>query len=136
NFDERELRIAPVMTGGTSLAIWMGGATLELYRVLRSRREDPADAGMQVYRGLLEATRTVPCVDVITGTSAGGLNGTLLGAAWVLDLPADRYLATRQTWLELADLEALMRPTSERNPPSLLRGDDYFAAKLRAVLDD
>jgi hypothetical protein len=36
---ERELRIAPVMTGGTSLSVWMGGVTAELYRVLMARRE-------------------------------------------------------------------------------------------------
>src|SRR5262249_54705710 len=35
----RELRIAPVMTGGTSLAVWMGGVTAELYRVLNARRD-------------------------------------------------------------------------------------------------
>jgi hypothetical protein len=62
------------MTGGTSLAIWMGGATAELYRLLRSRREDEArggDPGTHIYRRLLELTRTVPVVDGITGTSAG-----------------------------------------------------------------
>jgi hypothetical protein len=32
---QRELRIAPVMTGGTSLSVWMGGATVELYAMLR-----------------------------------------------------------------------------------------------------
>src|SRR5699024_12748517 len=36
----RVLRIAPVMTGGTSLAVWMGGATVELYRLLRATGED------------------------------------------------------------------------------------------------
>lgn len=136
DFDERELRIAPVMTGGTSLAIWMGGATAELYRLVRSVAEErPGDAGSRIYRGLLDATRTIPVVDVITGTSAGGLNGTLLGAATALDLPLDDYLQTRTTWLELADLEALMRTSGESDPPSLLRGDDYFMVELRRVLD-
>src|SRR3546814_1517581 len=51
------------------LAIWMGGVTTELYRVLRSH-----EPGSEVYAGLLELTATRPVIDVITGTSAGGLN--------------------------------------------------------------
>ena len=137
DFDERELRIAPVMTGGTSLAVWMGGATAELHRLLRSRIEvDRDESGSRIYRGLLEATRTRPVVDVITGTSAGGLNGTLLGAACVLGVPVDRYLATRQTWLDLADLDLLIRPSSEPDPPSLLKGDDRLMGGLRQVLQE
>jgi hypothetical protein len=32
--DELEIRIAPVMTGGVSLAVWTGGTTCELYRAV------------------------------------------------------------------------------------------------------
>lgn len=126
---ERELRLAPVMTGGTSLAIWMGGVTTELYRVLRSH-----EPGSEVYAGLLELTATRPVIDVITGTSAGGLNGTLLAAATVLGVPAASFASIRSTWLEVADLEKLLRPVSEADPPSLLRGDDYFAVEVRRKL--
>lgn len=128
---ERELRLAPVMTGGTSLAVWMGGATTELYRVLRAH-----EGGAEVYAGLLRLTATRPVVDVITGTSAGGLNGTLLAAATVLGVPVAEFASIRSTWLDVADLEALLRPAAERDPPSLLRGDDYFAAEVRRKLAD
>lgn len=126
---ERELRLAPVMTGGTSLAVWMGGVTTEIYRVLRAN-----EPGNEVYAGLLALTKTRPVVDVITGTSAGGLNGTLLAAATVLGVPATSFASIRTTWLDVADLEKLLQPVSQADPPSLLRGDDYFAAEVRKKL--
>lgn len=123
----RELRIAPVMTGGTSLAVWMGGATAELYRVTRAlceagNRQD----GLGVYRELLKFTRTKASVDVITGTSAGGLNGVLLAAATTLNVGIEKYMTTRATWQDAGDLEKLLRPRTEKDPPSLLKGDEYF----------
>lgn len=132
----RELRIAPVMTGGTSLAVWMGGVTAELYRMLMSGRDaDRAtDVASTVYRGLLDLTVTTPRVDVITGTSAGGLNGAILAAAWHLNLPIDRFMAMRDIWLDIGDINALLRSPNESDPPSLLRGDDYFVPKLRDAL--
>jgi patatin-related protein len=131
----RELRIAPVMTGGTSLAVWMGGVTAELYRVLTACEEDVhAHPSMRIYQELLELTRTTPRVDVITGTSAGGLNGSVLAAAWYLRLPVDVFMQMRSIWLNLGDLAELLRSPNESNPPSLLRGDDYFASHLRDEL--
>lgn len=83
----RELFIAPVMTGGTSLAVRMGGVTAELYRVLKAAdvaatsAPPEGDRLAEIYGRRLEITETRPTVDVITGTSAGGLNGSLLSAA-------------------------------------------------------
>src|SRR5882757_5690279 len=96
----RELRIAPVMTGGTSLAVWMGGATTELYRLARSRHADEPvanDAGLRAYRELLELTKSRPVVDVVTGTSAGGLNGSLIAAATVLGVTVEEFKSIRTT---------------------------------------
>ncbi len=105
----RELRIAPVMTGGTSLAIWMAGATAELYRATRALREPTNnDDGLAIYRSLLELTRTEATVDIITGTSAGGLNGVLLAAATALDTSIERFMKTRTTWQEAGDIEKLL----------------------------
>jgi hypothetical protein len=53
------------MTGGVSLAVWMGGAAHELNRVVRG--------GPGAYRQLLDLTGTRARVDVIAGTSAGGI---------------------------------------------------------------
>lgn len=129
----RELRIAPVMTGGTSLAVWMGGVTTELYRLLRCPTDSAADDGVDVYRELLELTNTTPVVDVITGTSAGGLNGALLAAAIACDVPMSEFAEVRQTWMEFGDIEGLLRSPHEANPPSLLKGDEYFVPKLQEV---
>ena len=138
----RELRIAPVMTGGTSLSVWMGGVTAELYCLLASGTQgqtapsehDREPKTVELYRALLELTQFEPRVDVITGTSAGGLNGTLLAAAWRCWLPPDEFVKLRETWLNLADLKELLRSPNESEPPSLLRGDAYFRVEIEKVL--
>ena len=66
--DKQELRIALVMNGGVSLAVWMGGVTRELDRVRRAESDS-------VYAELLELTASTARIDVIAGASAGGING-------------------------------------------------------------
>ncbi len=128
----RELRIAPVMTGGTSLAVWMGGVTAELYRVVNCRDDDPGEH--DPYRQLLDLTATDALVDVVTGTSAGGLNGVLLSAAWSMRVPTADVVGLRDLWMRLGSLPALLRSPNERHPPSLLKGDEYFWPQLTKVL--
>lgn len=36
SLDYQELRMALAMSGGLSLAIWMGGVTMEIYRMVRA----------------------------------------------------------------------------------------------------
>jgi predicted acylesterase/phospholipase RssA len=132
--ERRELRIAPVMTGGTSLAVWIGGVTAELYSVVNREPGAPPTSANDVYGTLLELTSTDAIVDVITGTSAGGLNGVLLATGWALRVPTETIVELRELWLELGSIEALLRKPSERHPPSLLRGDDYFWPQLTEVL--
>lgn len=139
----RTLRIAPVMTGGTSLAVWMGGATVELYRVVKARDttsgrstdESPLDdAGLGIYRRLLELTDTDVEVDVLTGTSAGGLNAALLAVAVHNDTPIEEFLEIRRTWQDTGDLGRLLRSPREADPPSMLRGD-VFRDEVQRVFD-
>ncbi len=116
------------MTGGTSLAVWMGGVTAEIHRLVSSRptiapperpvhkAPDP-DPVLDAYRCLLELTKTRAQVDVITGTSAGGLNGTLLAAAWRLAVPPAAFDDIRTTWLDTGDLDRLLRSPRQGNPP-------------------
>lgn len=131
----RELRIAPVMTGGTSLAVWMGGVTAELYSLLRHSEAQNSEVGI-LYGKLLDVTRTRPVVDVITGTSAGGLNGCLLALAVCLDVPNSDFERIRDTWMDTADLKDLLRGSDERNPQSLLNGDGRFLAAMQKLLGD
>lgn len=118
------MRFAAVMTGGVSLAIWMGGAAHELNRLVHAEKG--------VYAGLLEMTQTTARVDVISGTSAGGLNGALLAMAQVHD--AD-LAGVRELWLTRGALESLFRPPTERDPPSLMKGDAYFLPGIREALE-
>ena len=107
--DLQELRLALVMTGGVSLAVWMGGTALEFSRLIRADRN--ADT---TYLELLRLTRSLPRVDVIAGTSAGGLNGALLAYAVTQDAEVS---GLRDLWLE-----ARVRSSSCcASPPSRIR---------------
>jgi predicted acylesterase/phospholipase RssA len=122
---EPELRIALVLNGGVSLAVWISGVVHELDRLRRG--EPPYDAWL----GDREAR-----VDVIAGASAGGINGALLAAAIQGGEPLhgpDGPL--RETWIRIGDLAALTRSTREPDPPSVLRGDEYFLQPLEDVID-
>lgn len=132
NDDLLKIRIAPVMTGGTSLAVWIGGVTAELYRVVNG---EPAGSRSTTYQQILDLTQSEASVDVITGTSAGGLNGVLLATAWAHRSPTEIVVGMRETWMTLGSIDELLRSSSESDPPSLLRGDDYFWPSLTQVLE-
>src|SRR5947207_15387915 len=83
----QEVRFATARTGGVSLAIWMGGVARELNLLDQASREregaatvpleslDPADQEVRRrYGALLERLDVVIRVDVLSGTSAGGVN--------------------------------------------------------------
>jgi patatin-related protein len=124
--DEQELRLALVLNGGVSLAVWIGGVVHEINRLVQ-REEDPRT---DAYAKLLELTATVPRVDVISGSSAGGLNGALLAMALVhrQDLGPVRDL-----WTKRAGFGELLRDPFDRKLPSLLDGDGYFLEQLRGA---
>jgi patatin-related protein len=118
----QELRLALVMNGGVSLAVWMGGVTLELDRVRR------ADG---VYRGLLELTQSEARIDVIAGASAGGINGAVLALAIARNSTVEKI---RQLWMIDGDIAALMRDPMQRDAPSLLKGDEQLLDKLNNAM--
>ncbi|MDM0014405.1 patatin-like protein [Variovorax sp. J22P168] len=115
-----ELRLALVLNGGVSLAVWMGGVSFELNRLVRETHP--------VYKGLLELTGTAARIDVISGTSAGGINGAALALAQIHD---QSLYGLRDVWLETAGLDRLLRDPEEPDPSSLLRGDDWFLPEIR-----
>ncbi|MEU9147197.1 DUF3376 domain-containing protein [Streptomyces sp. NPDC048349] len=135
-----ELRLALAMRGGVSLAVWMGGACCETAALRRAA--DPAPGpGEQpepetaVYRSLLRSCRyTDVDIDVVVGTSAGGLNGVLLACHLVYGMPFGA--GVRDVWLRLGDLEGLLRRSTPFHvPDSLMRGDEVFYTELRRSLD-
>lgn len=116
---EEELRLALVMNGGVSLAIWIGGVSHEINRFVGETHP--------VYRGLLELTSTRARVDVISGTSAGGINGAALALSCVYDTS---LYTLRDLWLAKGSFGDLLRDPSVKDPPSLLDGDGYFLPAL------
>ncbi|MFD8856356.1 DUF3376 domain-containing protein [Streptomyces vinaceus] len=127
------LRLALAMRGGVSLAVWMGGACCETAALRAAAGQDPGpEAGL--YPGLLKACRYEDVdIDVLAGTSAGGLNGVLLACHLVYGMPFGP--GVRDVWLRLGDLEGLLRRSTPFHvPASLMRGDEVFYKELRASL--
>ena len=116
--DRLDLRLALVMNGGVSLAIWMSGVTREIDRLRQHEG---------TYGELLDLIHATARVDVIAGASAGGLSGSLLGLAVATESEVSSAL---NLWIERGGLKAMVRDPFEADPPSLLRGDDYFLTEV------
>lgn len=104
---KREVRFAVVMYGGVSLAIYINGVAQELLRMVQSTAGDPEPGTTQeIYREIArELGGARLAVDVISGTSAGGINGIVLGKALALDSNLD---AIRKLWIEEGDIGKLL----------------------------
>jgi patatin-related protein len=126
--DRQEVRIAVVMIGGVSLAIWIGGVTLELQHLDLASRNLAQRGARGLYEELLDFMHCRARIDVIAGTSAGGVNGGFLalGAVHGCDL-----CSLGGVWENEGALRELFRSPLQKGPPSLLRGDDYFLEKLK-----
>ena len=147
----KELRIGLVLYGGVSLAVYMNGVVTEMWNALRaSVARDPdvtAAAGTaNVYRKLMDdLRRREDCddlrivVDTIAGTSAGGVNGVVLGKAIATGADAS---VLNTTWIEKAGIEELAAPPPGRAPWWLRLGDTALALlhsdfrKLRRRFDE
>ncbi|CAN5675205.1 hypothetical protein BH23DEI1_BH23DEI1_14650 [soil metagenome] len=150
-----EVRLAVVMYGGISLAIYIHGVAQELLHVTRGTSAAPDEVLTpleHVYRRIGRqlgpegawhgepraggGVRTAVVIDVLSGTSAGGINAIALAKA----------LATGATiapfgplWIDEGDIETLIDDGEEGEPPvALLRGDHMFRVLRRAFdqMDD
>jgi len=124
---ELELRLSLVCFGGASLAIYMNGISTELLHLARAsahmdrpRMVNPGravDGTSVLYKELLSALapkrKLSVIVDVVAGSSAGGINGIMLSRALAHDLP---LTPMRDLWLNLGDIEELMRDYSLASP--------------------
>src|SRR4051812_13091243 len=102
----QEIRFAVVMYGGSSLSIYMYGVAQEMLRLVRATAPDPKaphkayrevagserayrELGKRLVRGKPantkdvghEAIRTRFVIDLLSGTSAGGINAVFLAKA-------------------------------------------------------
>ncbi|MGI5478689.1 patatin-like protein [Streptomyces lavendofoliae] len=126
-FDRQDIRLAVVMNGGVSLAVWIGGVAVELHHLAMARTWAKPDP---VYRPLLDLLHADARVDVIAGTSAGGLNGAFLA----LGLAQNRRITSiRDLWRNKGSLTELLQHPLRKQPPSLLRGD-YFHKEISGAL--
>jgi patatin-related protein len=122
---KRELRLAVTMNGGVSLAVYIGGVAHEFNRLSR---------GVGGYARLLALfgyADPLPIIDVITGTSAGGINAAALALAQAnrngdLDL-------LKGLWIQHGQIGDLMRDPFHSGPASILKGDDYFYPQIRSA---
>lgn len=123
---KQELRLALVIYGGASLAVYMHGVTKELAKLVRAskvRRENPlahastgfsggpdlraADTEAVYFDALSTASvrhESRVVIDVIAGASAGAINGALLARTLVDDASPD---AVTDLWLDHADSQQL-----------------------------
>lgn len=124
---ELELRLALVCYGGASLAVYMNGITHEILKLVRASRAYQSTEGeretfdqaaprrpyatdteslyFELLKILGEKIDIRVVVDVISGTSAGGINGIFLARALAHDLDFDPL---KNMWIELGDVEELM----------------------------
>src|SRR4051794_27287356 len=108
----------------------MSGVTHELNRLVQaSRRRSTPRRTPDAYADLLDVLQADARIDVIAGTSAGGINGGFLALGLVhgCDLSGLRTL-----WQEQGDLGILLRDPRQTNAPSLLRGE-YFHEALASA---
>src|SRR5678816_4286512 len=114
----KELRLGVVCYGGSSLAIYMHGVTKELNRLVKASALLDAELAPQpdakseaFYVELLRrvakdaGVRTRVVVDVVAGTSAGGINGIYLTKAIAHNLSQD---ALRDVWFNNGDMKQLL----------------------------
>ena len=184
-----EVRFAVTMTGGVSLAVWMGGVAREIDLIMqaskarRALQVDPtgqppdapspdasavaqpagpilgdtpaqspggqssasSETPAQIPRGqsgaveaeralwgrLLELLDIAVEVDVLSGSSAGGVNAAMLAYTRVRNGDLG---VLRGIWLELGALLDLLRKPTDANIPSLLYGDEWMFSKLGEML--
>src|SRR5437868_6087908 len=116
--DVKQLRLGLVCYGGSSLCIYMHGITKELHRLVRAssvRAQGGSASGASeaVYQRLLDRLQAERpdgldvrvVVDVIAGTSAGGINGIFLAKALAGNLSQD---SLRELWFEKGDMNELV----------------------------
>ncbi|MDH3642724.1 MAG: patatin-like protein [Gammaproteobacteria bacterium] len=129
---KKELRLAVVIYGGASLAIYMHGVTKELLKLVRASKvlhemgrdraarssftEGPDHRDLDTEAVYFELLKQINAdshfrvvLDVIAGASAGAINGVMLAKAIVDDSSLD---GQTPTWLSDADVEYMGRETS------------------------
>lgn len=130
---KKELRLALVIYGGASLAVYMHGVTKELLKLVRASKvlhemgpaaadkayadgpDDRPHDTEAIYFEVLKAANAQNqfrvVIDVIAGASAGAINGVMMAKALVDDALLDAQTAG---WMADADIERLAAQDASR----------------------
>jgi patatin-related protein len=166
----KEIRVSVVMYGGVSLAIYMNGVTQELLHLVRStartswhnepgtefrfvEAQDPRAGGGNLLKSTEAIYRQLACelndpgvddvrfiIDVISGTSAGGINGIFLAKALTDDSLS--FDTLQSLWIDEGAIENLLNDDRTRSqaklptqgdPKSLLCSDRMYMKLLEAL---
>lgn len=116
----REVRLGLVLYGGISLALYINGVAQEFYRSVR---------GSGIYRLVKVLTDSDIVVDVVSGASAGGINGILLAYALSNN---KNFKHTTRLWREHAAVQRMFCEPGHNNsiPQSLFDGEGYYQSHL------
>ncbi|SEG27782.1 patatin-related protein [Actinacidiphila yanglinensis] len=113
-----QIRLALVMNGGVSLAVWMGGVTHELDLLQRASRPGDSEgevttrdsAVFKIWHDLAGSMDKEVRIDIVSGTSAGGLNGLFLATATARNATLPDL---RDMWQSSASLDKLLKRPSK-----------------------
>lgn len=136
----REIRIALVVSGGISLAVYMHGVVMELLRMVQApyhpiNQDNPYSRLKNLLDGEI-------IVDIISGTSAGGINGILLAKALAtgsdFNLDHEKKKRVADLWINYGDLKLLLKKHGfpGESPITRLLNGDYMLRKLEEVLQE
>lgn len=133
----REVRIGLVLYGGVSLAIYIYGVCLEMLRLCRAsaeleRERAGGEQAQGAYAQVLRRLGARAMVDIVAGTSAGGINGVALAKALAMD---EELEGLRRVWVDQGDLELLLHSPGHKGAESLIDTDRY-EVMVRDALDE
>lgn len=121
----QEVRLGLVMYGGVSLAIYINGVAQEFFRAVRGRG---------IYRLIKAMTDSDIVVDIISGSSAGGINGVLLAYALANEL---EFPNCAGLWRQEGDFLKLLRSPSQgvAKATSVLDGEHFEECLVKALAE-
>jgi len=114
--ENSEVRLGLVMYGGVSLAVYINGVAREFFEAVR---------GSGIYGLIRQLTNSKITVDIISGTSAGGINGIFLGYALANN---KNFGEMANLWRELGDISSLLQnpKSGPQNTHSLLDSKRFY----------
>jgi patatin-related protein len=117
----REVRLGLVLYGGVSLAIYMNGVANEFFNAVRGRG---------IYALIKALTDSDVIVDIVSGASAGGINGVFLAYALCNEKEFGDFA---QLWRNQGDVDLLLRKPdgAPETYLSLFDSEHYYQQSLQ-----